>query len=406
MHLFSENLDKLIERHEWKINNAFEGLKRIYGKAKEGDGSGSIREDERRYDKWDVLSYISYYFYENHPKIKYILLEGLKRGIKLIPEKEVVEILDFGTGPGTVLSSICNFISDAKEAGIYQNTKLNLYFTEENEDFADTCKKMLKDVNFAEVKRVDNGIINNSHQRFDLITFSNVLSELKMSYEGRMEYLDKFRSKLKSDGNIIIIEPAYEGNRKTLQRLYKDMRGYYRSGCEFPPNNLNYSCFCSECFIQEKKLITPEKTTRRIKKYFEGEKKKNIIRYVYAIFRREKEAETDEIKIKREKEYLDPCEVRGRIGRKINVYGTVADVGDVVAVKRKKDDSVTNKREIIICNGYGGCRLVFWEDKITKSDNISECDVLYVKNAYVTEREYKGLINVNIGFDTEVSRIF
>jgi len=56
------------------------------------------------------------------------------------------------------------------------------------------------------------------------------------------------------------------------------------------------------------------------------------------------------------------------------------------------------KREIIICNGYSGCRLVFWKDEIAKSDNISECDMLYVKNAYVAG-EYGGLSNVYIDFD-------
>ena len=88
-----------------------------------------------------------------------------------LPENEVVEILDFGTGPGTVLASICDFISNAKEAGIYQSTKLKLFFIEENEDFADVCEAMLKEVNFAEIKRVDTGIINNPQQCFDLIMF-------------------------------------------------------------------------------------------------------------------------------------------------------------------------------------------------------------------------------------------
>ncbi len=401
-HLFGESLDNIIERHEWKINKKFERLKGVYGKANEWDGAGSIQEDESIYrDKRDVLAYILYYFYENYPKIKYILLEGLKRGIKLIPEKEVVEILDFGTGPGTVLAGICDFISDAKEAGIYQNIKLKLYFIEENEDFADACEKMLEDVSFAEVKRVNTEIINNSHQRFDLITISNVLSELKMNHEERKGYLNRFRAKLKSNGYMIIIEPAYGGEKKYLQKLYKEMGGYYRSGCKFPPNDRNHSCLCFKYFIERKKLRTPEKTTRRIKEHFE--KKKNVIKYVYAIFRREKEAETDKIKIEREKEYLDPCEVGTRIGRRINVYGAVVNVGDVLCVK-KKDGSTTKKREIIICNGYGGCRLVFWGNEITKSDNISENDILYMEKAYVAEREYGGLIQVYIGVDTEVRR--
>ncbi len=401
-HLFGESLDNIIERHEWEINKKFKRLKGVYSKAKEWDGAGSIQGDERIYSgKWDVLAYILYYFYENYPKIKYILLEGLKRGIKLIPEKEVVEILDFGTGPGTVLAGICDFISGAKEAGIYQNTRLKLYFIEENEDFAAACEKILEDVSFAEVKRVNSEIINNSSQRFDLITFSNVLSELKMNHEERKEYLNKFRAKLKSDGYMIIIEPAYEGEKKTLQKLYKEMGGYYRSGCKFP-NDWNHSCLCFKYFIERKKLRTPEKTTREIKEYFE-EKKKNIIKYVYAIFRREEEAETDNFEIRIEEGYLDPCEVGTRIGRKINVYGRVVNVGDVLCVK-KGDGSTTKKREIVICNGYGGCRLVFWGGEIVKSYNISECDMLYVKNAYVTEREYGGLINVSIDPDTEVSK--
>ena len=257
---------------------------------------------------------------------------------------------------------------------------------------------MLRGVNFAEIKRVDTGIINNSHQCFDLITFSNVLSELRMSYEERKEYLENFRTRLKSDGYMIIIEPAYEGERENLQRLYKDMRGYYRSGCKFP-NDWNHSCLCFKYFVERKKLKTPEKTTRKIKEYFEGEKKKNTIKYVYAIFRRKREAETDENN-ERRGEYFDPFEVRGHIRERINVYGKVVDVGDVMTV-RKRDGSVTKKREIIICNGYGGCWLVFWEGRITESDNISEGDMLYVKNAYVAN-EYRGLVRMYIDFDTEV----
>ena len=402
-HLFGISLDDVDDvvgrRYEQLIDDRFNRLRGVFGRGREWNGSGSIREDKEIYrDKWDVLAYILYYFYENYPKMMYILLEGLKRGIKLIPENEVVEILDFGTGPGTVLASICDFISNAKEAGIYQSTKLKLFFIEENEDFADVCEAMLKDVNFAEIKRVDTGIINNSHQCFDLITFSNVLSELRMSYEEKKEYLEKFRARLKSDGYMIIIEPAYEGERENLQRLYKDMRGYYRSGCKFP-NDWNHSCLCFKYFVERKKLKTPEKTTRKIKEYFEGEKKKNTIKYVYAIFRRKREAETDENN-ERRGEYFDPFEVRGHIRERINVYGKVVDVGDVMTV-RKRDGSVTKKREIIICNGYGGCWLVFWEGRITESDNISEGDMLYVKNAYVA-KEYRGLIQVYIDFDTEV----
>jgi len=399
-HLFDISLDDVVgRRYEQYVDNRVNRLRGVFSRGREWNGSGSIREGEEIYtDKRDVLAYILYYFYENYPKMKYILLEGLKRGIKLIPENEVVEILDFGTGPGTVLASICDFISNAKEAGIYQSTKLKLFFIEENEDFADVCEAMLRGVNFAEIKRVDTEIINNSHQRFDLITFSNVLSELRMSYEERKEYLEKFRARLKSDGYMIIIEPAYEGERENLQRLYKDMRGYYKSGCEFPPNDMNYSCSCSRCFIQEKKLITPEKTTRKIKGYFEGVKK-NTIKYVYAIFRREREAETDENN-ERRGGYFDPFEVREHIGERINVYGKVVDVGDVMTVRRR-DGSVTEKREIIICNGYGGCWLVFWEGRITESDNISEGDMLYVKNAYVAN-EYRGLVRMYIDFDTEV----
>lgn len=134
-----------------------------------------------------------------------------------------------------------------------------------------------------------------------------------------------------------------------------------------------------------------------IKEYFEGEKKKNVIRYVYAVFRKEKEAETEKLKIKirREEGYLDPCEVGSHIWEKINVYGMVVNM---------RDNQTTEKRnrEMIICNGYGGCRLVFWEDVLTKSDNISEGDMVYTKNAYVTKREYGGLINVRINSDTEV----
>jgi len=124
------------------------------------------------------------------------------------------------------------------------------------------------------VQRAGDEILDDPYLFFDLIIFSNVVSELNMSIEEKVRYLNKFRSKLKENGHIIILEPVYKSQIDDLGCLCNELRD--EGSCEI--------VYYSDRTVR-KRLKTPEMTTKAIKDYFEGEVAKNTIKYVYAILR-------------------------------------------------------------------------------------------------------------------------
>ncbi len=97
---------------EWAINEAWKELKRSYRKMSEGIVPVDLYRDNSH-----LIAYLRYYFFLNHPAIKWILLKNLENNKKIIPEVDSVKILDYGAGPGTACMAVCDFLEDAKEIG-------------------------------------------------------------------------------------------------------------------------------------------------------------------------------------------------------------------------------------------------------------------------------------------------
>ena len=120
------------------INDAWRELKRIYA----GGGNAATIYRKERY----VIAYLRYYFFLIYPAIKWILFKILERGAEIIPrerERNEINILDYGAGPGTASMAICDFLKDAKESGIYGNKAIKLLFDELSGLFSKCYKKLL-----------------------------------------------------------------------------------------------------------------------------------------------------------------------------------------------------------------------------------------------------------------------
>ncbi|VUT28043.1 MAG: hypothetical protein SYNGOMJ08_00603 [Candidatus Syntrophoarchaeum sp. GoM_oil] len=270
--VFGMGLEEVLSRYEVEINKGFNALKSKYRK----ENKEKIQIPKYQ-DKWEIMAYLLHYFYVNYPKLCYILFEQLEKPekrVELLPEKDFLNIFDFGAGPA--LRSICDFLEDAKTIGSYIDTELGIYFVEENDKFAEVCEIMLDDFDFVtKVQRVGDEILNDPYLSFDLIVLSNVVSELDMSPGEKVRYLGKFTSKLKENGHIIILEPAYDSQRDDLGCMCNELRD--EGSCEI--------VYYSDKIVR-KRLKTPEMTTKAIKAYFENPKPENTIKYLYAILKR------------------------------------------------------------------------------------------------------------------------
>jgi len=289
---------------ETDINDAWKELKRSY--AEGGNTAAGLYRTECH-----IVAYLRYYFFLNYPAIKWILLKNLEKGTEIIPGgKGIINILDYGAGPGTASMAICDFLKDAKENGVYENTMIKLYFDEMSGLFSKRYRKMLRGHEMMkDIKYVFDGGQNGYKKSFyDIIIISYALNEL--SDEMREWVFHKARDCLKDGGYLIIIESAYKNARRYIGGFLNLTRGSFKiidaSGplCSLQSCKLRDKCF--QISIKRKDLKIPDGMTEEMKRFFEGERK------------------------------------RGKI-------------------KRKSADGAEN---IILCNGLGRGNLAFWEQVI------------------------------------------
>lgn len=392
---FGKSIGEVIQGYSEDINQRFNILKSKYKNLEEGGPSG---ETEIYRDEWDTLAYLLHYFYTNYPKIKYILLENLEKGREIIPQNKTVNILDIGTGPGTVLLGTAHFLQVAQEGGYYKDTKIKAYYHEKNPYFKEMCKIMLSNVDVIESMRE----CEHKHGFYDIITISNVLQELDPVL--RVKYLSNLKKGLKGDGYLIIIEPIYEGMIDDFQKLRNDINSEWTEvSCNFWGDGVNYCKTGWTCCLRRDRIETPMKTTQYIKKYLE--KYGNVISYVYAVLQKAeyvsyKKSEKEPIN---NEKYTDPLNItiekpvhRGKYARREDIYGKVVRVYEVAPTH--KGDVCS----IILCNGFGGCILEFWRENIKKSEGIKEGNILFVEDAPMSGKRFNGAMQVYINEYTKI----
>ena len=348
---------------EARINDAWKELKGEYRKiSKEGTTVELYRTE------CHIIAYLQYYFFLNYPIIKWIMLKNLENVTEIIPRKDAVKIIDYGAGPGTASMAVCDFLEDAKEIGIYENTKIKLYFDEQYGFFSECYRKMLGGHETVEsIKYIGEvGYIRNS---YDIGIISYVLSELN---EYLQEWLISNVCKcLKNGGYLVIIEPAYayEDIKKSIGGFLsnKESRKSFKivdaSGplCSKPSCELHRKCH--DTSVKEKKLKTPEAMTEEMKRFFE-ERKEGRIRWVYAVLK----------KVEWQEGFVDPSELKEYQeggGRIIKLRGWVIE---------KRSTGIAEN--ITLCNGLGRCNLAFWMDRgevFERVRDILEGDILCVE---------------------------
>ena len=364
------------------IDEAWKELKRSYG-----ERPGGIVPVDLYRDNCHRIAYLRYYFFLNYPAIKWILLKNLENNKKIIPEVDSVKILDYGAGPGTASMAVCDFLEDAKEIGMYENTRVKLYFDEKCGDFGKCYREMLKTPARVEsVNYVHDGRQNwYKKSFFDMIILSYVLNELGERDHERL-ILNSCNC-LRDNGFLVILESAYEDVRKYVDGFLKNsaIRASFKMFDASGP-------FCSEkdcdqwgkCYdksIKRKKLKTPREMTEEMKRFFEDEKvKDNRTKWVYVILKK--------TKVQEELEDLS------RLNESEDCSGRIIKLSGWVIEKKSTMDA----ENITLCNGSKRCNLTFWkksERVFKRVPDISMGDMLCVEGKLLV-KSFLGLRSISV----------
>ncbi len=215
--------DYLLSLRHINVNKVWREIKRSYYR---GDTADLYR------DKRHIVAYLRYYYFLNYPAIKWILFKNLEKGMDIIPKRDgVINVLDYGAGPGTASMAICDFIKEAREAEVYRNTKVRLFFVEKVEDFIICYKKMLRRHEIVD-REPNRDYIEQVHgirkDCYDIIIASYVLNELSRKRDLR-NFLKTILYGLKNGGHLIIVESAYKEKRDVWDFLKSEwVRGSFK----------------------------------------------------------------------------------------------------------------------------------------------------------------------------------
>ncbi|MCZ7356024.1 MAG: hypothetical protein O8C66_08585 [Candidatus Methanoperedens sp.] len=217
-------IEKLIESHierscgkNWHKGETARLIRENIVKQKEEYWKGASQ-----YPKIRIISYLLYHFPVYFCQFQYLLLDLLKNG--LLTTK--MSILDAGSGPGTITLSTIDFFEKLLDIYSKKNidVKMNIRFdsiekTEENIDcYNELTSDYLSNIGNANISMNEpiHAPLETAklQEDFDLIVFSNVLAEMKMSPVERANVVGRIAQ---GSSTTIIIEPADLVNSKALR---------------------------------------------------------------------------------------------------------------------------------------------------------------------------------------------
>jgi SAM-dependent methyltransferase len=330
-----DELQKLIEQYvekktgkAWddpavmeKLRKAIVAQKAQYWK----EGAGRKITYETGYS---ILGYLAYQFPVYFIQSGHIFYELAMDGLM----KDRIKVLDAGTGPGTVPLAIIDFYRRAGrgEAVIYSLEKYN----ENVEAFNALVPAYAEGTGVKVEKPIKADLLNVKADELpdgiDLMIFSNVLNELKVHIDRKVEIVKSMAQRLAKDGNIVIIEPADKANstemRKLVVALMNKGLGVY-SPCSF--------IWCVRCHpetcwtFQEREDIKP---TRLMLKAAEEEPIRFIntdIKYSYAVLRHDK-LSREKYRVPEKAKFARLSKMKDHVSKHINIVAAVmsGDLGD------------------------------------------------------------------------------
>lgn len=369
-----DGLERLIEQYvekktgkAWDDPAVVERLRRAIA----GQKAEYWREGRKRrvaYETgYSVLGYLAYQFPVYFAQTEHILYELATGGLL----KDRMQVLDAGTGPGTVPLAIIDFFrrigrGDAVVHSIEKYAENAEAFDYIVPAFAEGTGVRVEKPAMADLSRpLPDGVPDG----VDLIFLSNVLNELEGDVERKAEAVLALAGRLARDGSLVISEPADRSNSTAMRELVVALMGKglgVYSPCSFI---WGVRCHPESCWtFQQKPDVEP---TRLMRKAAETEPFRFLntdLKYSYAILRHDR-LSREKYRVPEKAKFARLSRLGSHVGKHINVVAAVmsADLGnakdhvfkicDGTAAKPVyavlPDFHVTPKNAALLAAGYG-----------------------------------------------------
>lgn len=290
--------------------------------------------------------------------------------------KPSINVLDIGTGPGSIPVGIIEFY---KEIAIkYKDMDFFLSFTliEKEKEFiniatniVNSIKKHLPSNLIVELSRTYNDVVteiynNDKLGKYDIISMSNVLSinELDNNVKGT-GIVKNMKNHLKYDGSIIIIEPGNKTNCQSLKTIRNNLVNEDIYNLFSPCNRIweednNYSCKCfnmTRCYWKVPKIFNYLKVNGLNDKTL-----RSGVPFNYIVLRMDGIKKYDIIK--NQQYYTKLVDLIDKVGQTVNIIAMIRAVVDNY-----------NQKTIALCDGsnsfgasYFDYCLVVGKDEVNK----------------------------------------
>jgi SAM-dependent methyltransferase len=375
-----------------KIRKAIVSQKAQYWKA------GKARKIDYR-SGYSVLGYLAYQFPVYFVQFEHVLLDMAQDGLL----KRRMRVLDAGSGPGSVSLAVIDFFRRL------DNGAVDLFALEKFEENSEAYVNLVPP--FADAPdrfRVEKPIRADLTEKpalpdnLDLIVISNVLNEIDIDIEKKVEIVLHCAKSMAPDGNLVIIEPADKDNSIALRKLVSALMdkglGMY-SPCSFIWGS---RCKPGECWsFEEKENIAPTTLMGKVAGTEEAYRFMNTdIKYSHAILRKDTLTRV-KYKVPPKAKFARLSKLKMHIGKRINVVASKMsdDLGDKTNHMFKICDGTTSQPVYAILPNYN---IVPGNEALVKA-NYGE--VLEFRNIIVRYNQEYDSFNLMIGKSTAIEPV-
>ncbi len=252
---------------------------------------------EAKYPEIRIISYLLYHFPVYFCQYQYILFELLKGGLLF----NRMSIIDVGSGPGTITLSTLDFIRKLEyiytRLGMEIKLGIRIHYIEKERELVTCYNRLVSDfirdpfiiTNITIDKPIHSSVETAAiPENAELIIFSNVLAELKVSPHERAGVVENIASGSKNP-TLMIIEPADLDNSRALRVTQHSLikKGFtVYSPCSFiwGKTCTGYNCWS----FQEIGNIKPPRFMQKISDSVESYRYVNTdMKFSYVILRKD-----------------------------------------------------------------------------------------------------------------------
>lgn len=351
------------------------------------------------------LSYLIYYLLVNIYKVWKPLIDLHTRSIL----KPQMQILDIGTGPGSIPIGVIEFYKTLAET--YTNIEFSLNFTfieKEIEfikiatDMIDFIKKCLPTNLEISIDSIYNDIVskdyvNNKLKKYDLIIMSNFLAINEMDNQyNAVSIVNNFYKYLYKDGSLIIINPGDSNNTKILNMTRNKLINEGKFNLYSPCNSIweekkTYNC---NCFNMTKAYYQVPKIHEYLVREGMNKNLREGVPFSYIVLRIDA---LRKYKIEQNNQhYIQLKDLKSYDGKNVNISAIIRTV-------YYKEDNII----LTLCDGtldYKGFQEIVWLNLSNEELELNNIDISLIAGDKITIRKAKVKLNnsaVNLYLSTE-----